>query len=627
MSHSRQFQRSPDAPSLPDQPLAFVLYFINKYRWWYLVILVLEIAASVSATFMPYIIGEVVQIIGQIRTKPELIWPAIGLPLILFTLLNVGEVIFLRTAGACRMFAAPRLRRSVTQELYAHLQQHSHRFITNNFAGALAHRISETSQGVSMSLATLLFEFLPVIIKLGVSSALLSRASLPLGGFVAVWSVVFLFFSYRLARQCQPHAQQHAAARSETNGKIVDSVTNLSSVRLFARVPFERQYLNQYLDTEIGLGRTAMRYMERIHWFQYSAAVVLKVGVLGLAAYLWQRGNLDVAGFVMSISVALLIISEVRNLGRRFLELFEFIGNIANGVHSIIRSHEVIDAADAQRLQVRRGSIEFRNVTFAYTPGQNIFERLNLTIAPGERVGLVGYSGSGKSTLVNLILRLYDPQEGSILIDGVDIKSVTQESLHSQISLIPQDPGLFHRTLLQNIRYGNLEAQEQEILEASALAHADEFIQGMPSKYGSLVGGRGVKLSGGQRQRIAIARVIAKGAPILIMDEATSSLDSLTEKAIQESLETEMKGKTVVVVAHRLSTIAFLDRILVFDEGQIVEHGSHIELLAKNGTYARLWNRQVDGFIVDSSNEPKDANSSEYLELEPAFPPDSLTDE
>jgi ATP-binding cassette, subfamily B, bacterial len=240
-----------------------------------------------------------------------------------------------------------------------------------------------------------------------------------------------------------------------------------------------------------------MRYMERIHWFQYSAAVVLKVGVLGLAAYLWQRGNLDVAGFVMSISVALLIISEVRNLGRRFLELFEFIGNIANGVHSIIRSHEVIDAADAQRLQVRRGSIEFRNVTFAYTPGQNIFERLNLTIAPGERVGLVGYSGSGKSTLVNLILRLYDPQEGAILIDGVDIKSVTQESLHSQISLIPQDPGLFHRTLLQNIRYGNLEAQEQEILEASALAHADEFIQGMPSKYGSLVGGRGVKLSGG----------------------------------------------------------------------------------------------------------------------------------
>jgi ATP-binding cassette subfamily B protein len=627
MSQSGNFQRSPDAPCLPTQPLGFVLYFVNKYRRWYLVILVLEIAASVSATFMPYIIGQVVQIIGQLRTKPELLWPAIGWPVLVFTLLNVAEVVFLRVAGACRMSAAPRLRRSVTQELYAYLQQHSYRFITNNFAGALAHRISETSQGVSMSLATLLFEFLPVIIKLGVSSALLFRASASLGGFVALWSVVFLVFSYRLARQCQPHAQRHAAARSETNGKIVDSVTNLSSVRLFARVPFEREYLNQYLNTEIKMGRTAMRYMERIHWFQYSAAVVLKVGVLSLATYLWQRGNLDVAGFVMSISLALLIISEVRNLGRRFLELFEYIGNIANGVHSIVRSHEVIDEADAQSLQVRHGAIEFRDVTFAYSPGNNIFEHLNLTIAPGERVGLVGYSGSGKSSLVNLILRLYDPQEGVILIDGVDIKKVAQESLHSQISLIPQDPGLFHRTLLENIRYGNLEAQAEEIREASVLAHADEFIQGMPSKYDSLVGERGVKLSGGQRQRVAIARVIAKAAPILIMDEATSSLDSLTEQAIQESLETEMKGKTVIVVAHRLSTIAFLDRILVFDQGRIVEDGSHAQLLAKNGTYARLWNRQVDGFIADGSSEPKEADSTDYLELEPAFPPDSLSDE
>jgi ATP-binding cassette, subfamily B, bacterial len=627
MSNSAHFQRSPDAPYLPPQPLLFVLYFVNKYRWWYLLILLLEIAASVSATFMPYIIGQVVQIIGQLLTKPQFLWPAIGWPVITFTLLNIAEMVFLRAAGACRMFAAPRLRRTVTQELYAYLQQHSYRFISNNFAGALAHRISETSQGVSMSLATLLFEFLPVIIKLGVSTALLFRASFPLGGFVGAWSLIFLAFSYRLARQCQPHAQRHAAARSETNGKIVDSVTNLSSVRLFARVPFEREYLNKFLDTEITLGRTAMQYMERIHWFQYSAAVVLKVGVLGLAAYLWQRGALNVAGFVMSISLALLIISEVRNLGRRFLELFEFIGNIANGVHSIVRSHEVVDAPDAQGLQVRHGAIEFRNVTFAYTQGQNIFEHLNLTIASGERVGLVGYSGSGKSTLVNLILRLYDPQAGAILIDGIDIKKVTQESLHSQISLIPQDPGLFHRTLLENIRYGNLEAQEESIREASILAHADQFIQGMPSKYDSLVGERGVKLSGGQRQRIAIARVIAKAAPILIMDEATSSLDSLTEKAIQESLETEMKGKTVIVVAHRLSTIAFLDRIVVFDQGRIVEDGSHAQLLAKNGTYARLWNRQLDGFISDGSSEVNKNDSGDYFELEAAFPPDSLSNE
>lgn len=588
-------------------------HFVRQYRWWYLLILALETAGAICATFMPYIIGQTVQIITHLRATPERIWPALIVPMVVFLLLNVGEVIFLRVAGACRAHTNPRLRRSVTQELYAYLQHHSHRFITNNFAGALAHRISDTSQGVSMSLATIVFEFFPVIIKLAVSSILLFRASVFLGGFVTLWSAIFLIISYRLARLCQPHARRHAAARSETNGKIVDSVTNLSSVRLFARLPFERQYLDKYLDTEIQTARIAMAYMERIHWFQYSAAVVLKVGVLLLAAYLWRYGKIDIAGFVMSISLALLIISEVRNLGRRFLEFFEYIGNIANGVHSIIRSHEVVDVPDAKPLKVSRGSIEFRGVTFGYTPERNVFEDLDLIIPPGQRVGLVGYSGSGKSTLVNLVLRLYEPQEGAILIDGVDIRDVTQASLHSQISLIPQEPGLFHRTLLENIRYGNLEVDDHQIKAASRQAHAHDFIEEMPQAYHSLVGERGVKLSGGQRQRIAIARVIAKGAPILIMDEATSSLDSVTEKAIQDSLDNIMRGKTVIVVAHRLSTISHLDRILVFDEGRIIEDGSHRELLALNKAYARLWNRQVNGFIPENECEMEHADLSTHV--------------
>ncbi len=600
---STSFQRSPQAPSLPNEPLPFMLHFVGEFRWWYLLILVLEIAGAISATLMPYVIGQVVRIVTQLRATPELVWSAITLPLAIFFLLNIGEMVFIRAAGLCRAATQPRLRRSVTQQMYAYLQQHSHRFITSNFAGALAHRISDTAQGVGMSLATLIFDFLPIIIKLIVSCALLLRASLFLGGFVTLWSTVFLIVSYRLARECQPHSRRHAAARSETSGKIVDSVTNLSSVRLFARLGFEREYLNKYLDAEIGTQRAAMKHMEKIHWFQYSAAVVLKVGVLFLAAYLWRYGKIDVAGFVMSVSLALLIISEVRNLGRRFLELFEYLGNIANGVHSIVRPHEVIDEPSAQPLQVEQGSIEFRDVTFGYVPERNVFENLNLKIMPGQRVGLVGFSGSGKSTLVNLVLRLYEPQGGAILIDGVDIKTVTQESLHAQISLIPQEPGLFHRTLMENIRYGNLEANEADIKAASALAHAHDFIEDMPLDYSSLVGERGVKLSGGQRQRIAIARVIAKGAPILIMDEATSSLDSLTEKAIQDSLSVIMKEKTVIVVAHRLSTIAHLDRILVFDKGRIVEDGSHRKLLAQNGAYARLWNRQVDGFIPEDETE------------------------
>ncbi len=603
MTNRTSFQRSSDAPSLPASPLAFVFHFVRKYWGWYAIVVALEILGSAGATFVPYVIGQIVKIMTGLRNNPEAVWSAITVPFWIFVLLNVSEVIFIRTAGVLRGRIGPRLRRSVTQNLYAYLQHHSHRFVTNNFAGSLAHRISETAQGVAMSLATAFFEFLPVLVKLLVTSILLFHFSVPLGGFVTLWSAAFLVFSSRLAQQCRPHAHRHAAARSETNGKIVDSVTNLSSVRLFARLTYEREYLDKYLDAEIRAAHVSHAYMERIHWFQYSAAVVLKVGVLALAAYLWREGKIDVAGFVTSTSLALLVISEVRNLARRFLEFFEFIGNIANGVHSIIRPHEVVDAPGAGALEVREGSIEFRDVTFGYTPERPVFSGLNLTILPGQRVGLVGYSGSGKSTLVNLVLRLYEPQQGAILIDGVDIRKVKQASLHAQISLIPQDPGLFHRSLMDNIRYGNLELAEDEIKAASTLAHAHDFIEEMPLEYNSLVGERGVKLSGGQRQRIAIARVIAKNAPILIMDEATSSLDSITEKAIQDSLDLIMKDKTVVVVAHRLSTIAHLDRILVFDNGRIVEDGSHSALLARNGAYARLWNRQLDGFIPDSRPE------------------------
>jgi ATP-binding cassette subfamily B protein len=277
-------------------------------------------------------------------------------------------------------------------------------------------------------------------------------------------------------------------------------------------------------------------------------------------------------------------------------------------------------------VSITRGSIEFRDVSFAYSPEQPIFRQLNVTIPAGQRVGLVGYSGSGKSTFVSLILRLYDPQGGQILVDGRDIRSLTQESLHSQLSLIPQDPNLFHRSLLDNIRYGRLGASDEEVVEAARKAHAHEFIMQIKDKYASLVGERGVKLSGGQRQRIAIARVVLKNAPILILDEATSSLDSVTEQAIQETLEEVMRGKTVIVVAHRLSTIAHLDRILVFDQGRIVEDGSHAELLSRGGAYQRLWSRQAGGFLLDDgAGERSDEDKEVVAEVPlPADPPEEI---
>ena len=366
--------------------------------------------------------------------------------------------------------------------------------------------------------------------------------------------------------------------------------------------------------------RQSLAYSERIRRFQFLAAVILKVAVVWYSLKLWGQGKIGVAEFVMATSMALLLITEARNLSRRFLEFFEFIGNVTNGVHTLIRSHELIDLQNARPVKITGGSIEFRNVDFTYASSQQLFKSMSVTIPAGQRVGLVGLSGSGKSTFVSLILRMYDPQAGQILIDGVDIRDFTQDSLHSQLSLIPQDPSLFHRSLMENIRYGRLEASDEDVISAARQAYAHDFIEQIPEKYKSMVGERGVKLSGGQRQRIAIARVILKDAPILILDEATSSLDSITEKVIQQSLNDVMKGKTVIVVAHRLSTIAHLDRILVFEDGHIIEDGKPAELIAQRGAYYRLWSRQVDGFLGEGlgMQSPKaDVESTGWQSVNP----------
>ncbi len=597
-----------NAPALPGEPLPFVLHFFRRFRWWYALIVVLEIGSSTSAIMIPYAVGQIVGTVTDVVINQSLVFTAVAAPLLLYILFNLGEVLFSRAGSACRITVAPRLRAQVTRELFAYLQHHSHRFLSNNFAGALASRISETSMGVNMTMWALIFDFLPIAVTLIVSVVLLWQASLLLSLFTLVWALLFLGTSFGLARRCRPLAQKSAEARSITTGKVVDAVTNLASVRLFARLGFERGYLDNYLRNEVAASRRWFWSNEKILWFQYLSALVLKVGILLFALLLWRDGKIGVADFVMSISLALAIIGEVRNISRRFIDVFEYVGNIANGVHTIVREHEIRDSAEAQPLQITRGCIELRDVGFGYNSQGRVFDGLNLRIEGGQRVGLVGFSGSGKSTLLNLILRLYDPQQGSILIDGQDIRDVTQQSLHAQISLIPQDPGLFHRSLLENIRYGRPEADRAEIEHAARRADAHDFIEQMPNHYESLVGERGVKLSGGQRQRISIARVIIKNAPILIMDEATSSLDSITEQAIQNSLDSLMQDKTVIVVAHRLSTIAHLDRILVFDRGRIVEDGNHADLLARNGAYARLWNRQVDGFLLEE--EPADVQTA-----------------
>src|SRR3984893_9903964 len=459
-------QRAPSAPPLPATPFRFSDHVDARVRWWYVVMIVLETINSTCGILIPYATGQIIKAVTRAHEQSLSLVAHLGGPLWLFIGLAIGEGDVSRAGGACQIVVGPRQRQTVTRAMYAYLQHHSHRFLSNDFAGALAHKISETSTGYSQTVWTIIFDFYPMVIVFGIAIFMLGHAHRGLAWFVGIWAVCFVGASFWLATRTRPFAVAASAARSETTGKVVDAVTNLTSTRLFARLDYEREYLDEQLKKELRAVRRSNSYSERVRWFQYSAAAVLKIGVLYYALQLWGRGEISVAEFVVASTTTLLIINEARNLSRRFLEFFEYLGNIANGVHTIVRPHEIVDVPGAVRKAIERGRIEFRDVSFGYAAEQPIFQLLSVTRREAERVGLVGFSGSGKSTFVSLILRLYDPQSGRILIDGQDIGTMAQDSLHSQLSLIPQDPNLFHRSLLENIRYGRLDANEEEVVGA-----------------------------------------------------------------------------------------------------------------------------------------------------------------
>lgn len=589
---------APTAPNLPNNPFKFALYFIVKFKWGIMAMVLFEALQATCQILIPYAVKNFIDTVNQLHSPSDATWEILKSPMTFFVSLSLGILIFSRASGTTLVIIGPSIRRMVRQQLYHYLQFHSHRFFMGSFAGTLANRISEVSMGVNHSLWTVLFDFWPVCISFSVSLFLISQVNTSLFIFLAGWIFIYVLVSFLLATRCRKYAKNFAATRSQVSGKIVDAVTNVLNTKMFSKLDFERKHLSEYLNSEVTAARKTFWFMEKMRWFQFTSTLILQIGIISFALNIWINGGISVGAFSMVTGLSLLIINDARGLCRRFLEFFEYIGNISDGVSAIVLPHEVIDTNDASKLIVKRGEIKFDNVTFAHQQQNAIFTNLNVIIPAGQRVGLVGFSGSGKTTFANLILRFFNLHAGKIFIDQQDITTCSQDSLRSQISMIPQEPMLFHRSLMENIRYGKNDATDEEVIEAAKRAKAHDFIIKHPDGYNALVGERGVKLSGGQRQRIAIARAILKNAPILILDEATSSLDSITEKAIQMGLEELMKNKTVVVIAHRLSTISHLDRILVFDKGVIIEDGSHQELLQKSsGHYAKLWNMQVGGFL------------------------------
>src|SRR5690554_4799012 len=492
---------------------------------------------------------------------------------------------------------------------HRHMLGQSLAFYQDEFAGRVSQKVMQTALAIRETVMKLMDLMVYVIVYFAGAMLLMGGAEpwlmLPLVLWLVGYLVIMRVFVPRLRRV----SMEQADARAVMTGRIVDSYSNIQTIKLFADTRREQDYARDAME---GFMTTVYRQMRLATGLTVSLTLLNSLLLAGVAAMAIGAWYLEAVSLGV-IAVAIALVMRIRFMSNWILwevaSLFENIGTVQDGINTIAREPAVTDAPDAPDagvLAVPRGEIRFEALRFGYArpdgEGRRVFDGLDLTIAPGEKVGLIGRSGAGKSTLANLLLRFYDLEGGRILIDGQDIAGVTQESLRRNIGMVTQDTSLLHRSVRDNIRYGSPEASEEQIREAVRRAHADTFIDDLVDLQGrrgldAHVGERGVKLSGGQRQRIAIARVLLKNAPILVLDEATSALDSEVEAAIQEQLYTLMEGKTVIAIAHRLSTIAMLDRLVVIDEGQIVESGTHQELLARDGLYAALWRRQSGGFI------------------------------
>ncbi len=479
-------------------------------------------------------------------------------------------------------------------------------FFQDEFAGRISAKVMQTALAVrdvciivGDVLVFMIITFTSMAVVVGTFDTLLL---LPFIGWLVLYVLMVVWFVPRLGAT----SKAQASARSLMTGRITDAYTNIATVKLFSHAGREAEYARSAMSEFLVTVYRQMRLVSAFEIVNHALMVLLILSTSGMAVYLWMQGMVGLGGVAAVTAMALRLIGLSHWILWEAAALFEHLGTVQDGLNSIAKGHAIQDADDASRLEVSAGEVRLENVRFGYGSEKMVFDDFSLRIAPGEKIGLVGRSGAGKSTIVNLLLRFYDLDGGSILIDGQDISRVTQESLRSQIGMVTQDTALLHRSVRENILYGRPDATDSEMIEAAKQAHAHEFIMGLRDAHGRTgydvhVGERGVKLSGGQRQRIAIARVMLKNAPILLLDEATSALDSEVEAAIQESLYDLMKGKTVIAIAHRLSTIAAMDRLVVVDEGRIVEQGTHLELLAHGGVYAKLWSHQSGGFLAQDS--------------------------
>ncbi|HEX7889441.1 MAG TPA: ABC transporter ATP-binding protein [Ramlibacter sp.] len=599
-----------EPPELPKKFFSFVWACTAGLRGYLVLLAILSAAVAVWEAWLFAVLGQVVD--WMTSSAPATLWERergtmLGFLLLLFSSIAlVGFHTFVK-----HQTLAINLPLRLRWNFHRMMLGQSIAFYSDEFAGRITTKVMQTA----LAVREMLFTTTEVIIGIGVyfitivalAGSFDARLTIPFVAWLALYGISCTWFVPRLGRI----GKAQADARAMMTGRITDAYTNISTVKLFSHTQREAGFVRQAMTEFMTTGYRQMRLVSSFEIVNHALVVTLIVASCGYGIWLWTQGQVGI-GAVAAVTAMTLRISGMSHwIMWEMASLFENIGTIQDGIGTLTRPRMVLDPPQAQPLHVARGEVRFEHVRFGYGKAQPVIDDFTLTVRPGEKVGLIGRSGAGKSTLVNLLLRFYDVEGGRVLVDGQDIARVTQDSLRANIGMVTQDTSLLHRSVRDNITYGRPAADDEDMVRAAQRAQAHGFIAGLSDPqgrtgYDAHVGERGVKLSGGQRQRVAIARVMLKDAPILLLDEATSALDSEVEAAIQASLTELMQGKTVIAIAHRLSTIMALDRLVVMDQGRIVEEGDHRTLLARGGLYARLWAHQSGGFLGESTVDEAD---------------------
>ncbi len=539
--------------------------------------------------FFDTILGDMTPFYGDI---PQTL---VAITVLVFVTNFFGNL-FWRGSGVINAHIQPLIMRNLERDSYNYLQDHSYRFFSNSFTGGLIRKIRRLSKSFHLLFDHMVWHFFSLAMTFIVAVIVIGFRSPPLSIAIIGFTIIFIIQNIIFSKWKLGYDEKRATIDSEVTATLADGVTNNLNIKLFGGFDFEKNRFNDVSGRFKKLMTFTWNLNEINMTIQGLLFAILEFGVIYYAIQFWQQGLLTVGDFALLQSYILITFRKMWDIGRYIRDTYEAYADAKEMVEILNTPHEIRDTKTAKALEVTRGRIEFKDVIFRYAKTRTILDKLNLKIKAKEKVALVGPSGAGKSTIVKILFRFFDIQRGQVLVDGQRITKVTQESLRNQIALVPQEAVLFHRSIIENIRYGRRDATDEEVVEAAKKARCHDFILELSEGYETLVGERGIKLSGGERQRVAIARAILKNAPILVLDEATSSLDSESEALIQEALDELMKNKTTIVIAHRLSTIMKMDRIVVIEQGKVVDMGTHAQLKKKTGTYKKLWEIQAGGF-------------------------------